>query len=124
MIVSIKMDCLDFYDFKMRERLKIEFKHVHYWSTIPLSYFMTIFCFLSQGKDRQFLKRNISFEILSDFNEADIWNKIDLPECPNCFICKLKEACNTQGKYILEKRILEKKKECVINQSEFNQFCN
>lgn len=54
MIVSIKMDCLDFYDFKMRERLKIEFKHVHYWSTIPLSYFMTIFCFLIKDYNKAF----------------------------------------------------------------------
>lgn len=144
----------------MREILKIEFKHYHYWATIPLSYFMTIFCFivkdygkslkylkhyiktskiqkdpyydevirlmnyLEKGKGIQFIEKNISSEILSDFDEVNIWNKIDLPQCPNCYICKLKELCNTQCKYVLEKKMLESKKKHVINQLEFEQICN
>lgn len=72
--------------------------------------------YLGKGASNEYIQKNIPQEIIESFSSVDkIFSEIDLPNCPDCNYCSLKNNCKTTLNIELARRIgkkMNKKQVC------------
>lgn len=137
----------------MQQYLRINFPESHYWSILPIAYFLSLshyklnnyekallyweeFMSIMQASENEYyiqikelfyslshdlpivISDNLKYDLLSE----NIFENIDLPNCPNCHDCDLINHCNTRKNINLSILLLKKMKEKMINQIELGHI--